>query len=105
MPKPGFRGIPVNLGFSLPTGKYPAQCYIYFDGLHEPQRISGNDQWQALFLAIESMRRMLLTYKQYHWTIEMFDDGNELEGSGPGIEMSFESLMPCSIFPTDSGRE
>jgi hypothetical protein len=101
MPKPGFRGIPVNLGFSLPTGKYPAECYILLDGLDKPTRICGNDQWQALFLAIEGMRRRLLAFKQLGWTVEMVDDGDEFEGGGPGVEVSFESLMPCSKFSAD----
>jgi hypothetical protein len=93
MVPPGLRGIPVGLGISYPKGNCPAECYFYLDGLQKPQRIYGNDQWQALFLALNLMRKTLLLRLRGGWTIEWFEDGCELIGSEPGEALSMEEIF------------
>jgi hypothetical protein len=89
----GKRGIPVTLGIGLPTGEYPAKCLICLDGLDKPILVRGNDKWQALFLAINFMRKRLTTFQENGWTIELFEDGCEREGFEPGFTMSVRDLM------------
>ena|ERR1700733_10716361 len=97
MPKPGYRGIPVTLGFSAPIGNYPAQCYMYLDGLQRPTRVCGNEKWQALFLAINLMRKTLLIFDEQGWTMEYYDDGGEKQGGEPGYAVSLEDLLTGAL--------
>jgi hypothetical protein len=67
---------------------------MYLDGLQKPQRVCGNEQWQAFFTAIDRMRETLLFFKQQGWTMELYcEDGDEKDGGEPGYAVSLESLL------------
>lgn len=90
---PGNRGIKATLGIGLPTGKYPARCDYYLDGLLGPQHVSGNDQWQALFLAVYSMRSFLANLQKNGWTIEDYEEGCEKLGTQSDCQVSLGTLF------------
>jgi hypothetical protein len=97
VPKQGERGIRVTLGIDLPIGDYPSQCHIYFDGLWEPKSVCGSEKWQALFLAIELMRRLMLDFQENGWTFELYEQGSESARHQPGEHIPIENLFKGSL--------
>jgi hypothetical protein len=97
-PKPGERGIRVNLRIGLPQQlSYGiSTCEIHLDGFNSADRVHGASNWQALFLAISLMRSILKTFDEHGWLIEAYLKGAELEQPKQVLRLSIDEIFSDS---------
>lgn len=75
---PGCRGVRVTLRLGQPEGgPYPGECWIHLDGWEKPVKVCGVDHWQALFLAVRTMRHTLQVLENEGWRFEYYEEGSE----------------------------